>query len=118
MELFREYGAGELNPRARVGDAWGVSWSRIIRISWRARCISSFDDPTRRKRILVCWENARDMSGSLRGSARFGRWDCGVAGTGVEEVGDRRRRTKRRQDSGLKASKISENKARWRSRNT
>lgn len=33
-ELLREYGAGELRPRALVGDICGISWSRIVNISF------------------------------------------------------------------------------------
>jgi len=67
-ELFREYGAGELNPRDRVGDIMGISWSRTVKTSFKVRCTSSAAGPTRRKRIFVCCENARDISESLRGS--------------------------------------------------
>jgi hypothetical protein len=102
MELLREYGAGELNPLARVGDICGTSWSSIVRISLSVLWISSWDAPTRKNRILVCWENAREISGSLRGSARFGWAVEGVdIGVGAEE---RSKRTKRGQDNDLKAS--------------
>jgi len=36
-ELFREYGVGELRPRALVGDICGTSWSRIVRMSFSVR---------------------------------------------------------------------------------
>src|SRR5579859_186802 len=74
------------------------------RISWSVRCRSSWVAPTRRKRSLVCWEKAWEMSGSLSGSEGVVEKVEGVCTPGVEEVEDRRRRTKSSVRRGWKGS--------------
>lgn len=52
---------------------------------------------------MVCWENARDISGSLSGSAG----PTGVCGVDRVGAGDRSNKTNKGQANGLKASSVS-----------